>query len=60
MIDYKVDKKMYMLSMSLGSFAGSYVPMLWGNADMLSLSGVIFSALGGFLGIYGMYTFLDH
>jgi hypothetical protein len=37
--------------MVIGSTLGGFVPSLWG-ADMLSLSGIIFSAVGGFLGIY--------
>jgi predicted MFS family arabinose efflux permease len=37
--------------MAIGSTLGGFVPSLWG-ADMLSLSGIIFSAVGGFLGIY--------
>jgi hypothetical protein len=47
-----MDKKMYMIGMTIGSFLGSYVPMLWGDTELLSISGVLFSALGGLLGIY--------
>lgn len=37
--------------MIIGSTVGGFVPGLW-NAGMFSLSGILFSALGGFLGIY--------
>lgn len=36
---------------TIGSILGEFVPSLWG-ADMFSFSSVIFTALGGILGIY--------
>jgi hypothetical protein len=42
------------LGFFVGSTIGSVVPGLWG-AGMFSFSGVIFTALGGLLGIYGGY-----
>lgn len=44
--------------MTLGSLAGGYMPSLWG-ADMFSMSSILLSAVGGFLGIwvgYKIYT----
>ncbi|MDE2078819.1 MAG: hypothetical protein KGI73_00365 [Patescibacteria group bacterium] len=36
----------------LGSTIGSVIPSLWG-AGMFSFSGILFTAIGGILGIYG-------
>ena len=41
--------------MVTGSTLGGLIPSLW-NADMFSLSSVILSALGGFIGIWIGYT----
>lgn len=35
----------------IGSAVGGYIPALWGG-DMLSLSAVLFSFLGGIAGIF--------
>ena len=42
---------MIWLGMFVGSFIGGYIPGLWG-ADIFSLSGVVFTAIGGFVGIW--------
>ncbi len=39
-----------------GSTIGSFIPMLWG-AGLLSASSIIFSGLGGILGIWAGYKF---
>lgn len=39
------------LCMAIGSTLGSFIPTLWG-AGFLSLASVIFSTMGGLLGIY--------
>ena len=44
-------KKIIWLLMSVGLVLGSFLPMLWGESE-LSMSSVIFSAIGGFLGIW--------
>jgi hypothetical protein len=44
-------KALVMVGMILGSTAGSYVPVLW-NGELLSMSSVLFGALGGLLGIW--------
>jgi hypothetical protein len=47
-------KKLIMLFMFIGSTVGSFVPSLW-DAGMFSLWGLVFSALGGFAGIWAGY-----
>lgn len=37
--------------MTVGTMAGAYVPMLWGDSAF-SMSSVIFSGVGGILGIW--------
>lgn len=54
-----MDKKVYMLAMTVGSFLGSYVPLLWGSTDTVSMSSVLCAAAGGLLGIYGAYRLLQ-
>ncbi len=49
-----MDKKLVYLFMTIGSLIGGYVPSLW-DAGMFSLSGVIFTAIGGFVGIWAGY-----
>lgn len=38
--------------MAIGSIVGGYIPVLFGDASFFSLSSVILTALGGFLGIW--------
>lgn len=47
-------KKMVWVGVFVGSTIGSYIPKLWGES-LFSLSSIIFSALGAFLGIYIAY-----
>jgi hypothetical protein len=42
------------IGMTVGSLVGGYVPSLW-DAGIFSLWGVLFSALGGFAGIWVGY-----
>lgn len=37
--------------MLVGGTAGGYIPMLWGDS-LFSMSSVLLTAVGGFLGIY--------
>jgi hypothetical protein len=46
--------KLVMLGMIIGSIVGGYIPLLWGDG-VLSMSSVLFSALGGFAGIWMGY-----
>jgi hypothetical protein len=44
-------KKMVLLGMILGSLAGGYIPLIWGESAF-SMSSVIFSGVGALLGIW--------
>ena len=44
-------KSFIWLGMSVGSALGGFVPRLW-DASYFSLWGILFTGLGGFLGIY--------
>ncbi|MDO8619743.1 MAG: hypothetical protein Q7R64_00140 [bacterium] len=46
-----MDRKMIWLGLFVGSTIGGFIPSFWG-AGVLSFSGLIFSALGGFAGIW--------
>jgi uncharacterized membrane protein YeaQ/YmgE (transglycosylase-associated protein family) len=50
--------KLIWIGLFVGSTVGGFVPSLWG-ADMLSFSGVIFSAVGGVVGIWLGYRLGD-
>jgi hypothetical protein len=52
------DKKLYMMGVTLGSFLGGYIPLLWGNNEFVSMSGVFATAFGGLAGIYIVYQIL--
>jgi hypothetical protein len=39
------------IGMTIGSTVGGLIPMLWG-ADFISISGLVFSGLGGLAGIW--------
>jgi cystathionine beta-lyase family protein involved in aluminum resistance len=41
--------------MFVGSTIGSFVPLLWG-ADVLSMSSIVLTAVGGVLGVWGGYV----
>jgi len=47
-------KTLIIFSMILGSYAGSYLPVLWGGS-VFSMTSVFFSGIGGFLGIWAGY-----
>ena len=44
-------KSLIMIGVVVGSFIGGLIPSLWG-AGQISFSGVIFSAIGGIVGIW--------
>ena len=46
-----MDKKIIVVTTVIGSFIGGYIPSLW-DSNMFSLSGVLFTALGGIIGIW--------
>lgn len=47
-------KKLIWIFMSVGLILGGFIPMLWGESE-LSMSSLIFSTIGGFLGIWFGY-----
>ena len=47
-------KKLIWIGMFVGSTIGNMVPMLWGG-DMMSVSGILFSLVGGLAGIWVGY-----
>lgn len=38
--------------MIIGSYAGSFIPALWSNSALLSPASILWSIVGGFVGIY--------
>ncbi len=48
--------KLVWTGLFIGSALGGFIPSLW-DSSMFSMSGVIGSAVGGFLGIYLGYKF---
>ena len=44
-------KSLIWLGMIIGSSIGGFIPALWG-ADLFSFSSIIFSGIGGILGIW--------
>jgi hypothetical protein len=49
-------KTIIMTGMVLGTYAGSFIPLLWGGS-MLSMTSILFGGVGGFIGIYLAYKF---
>ncbi len=47
-------KKLIWLGMFIGSTIGGMLPSMWGD-DMLSVTGVLLSAVGGLAGIWAGY-----
>lgn len=51
-------KKLIWIGMFVGGTVGSFIPALWGDST-LSLSSVLLSGVGGFLGIWFGVKFGD-
>jgi hypothetical protein len=51
-------KSIVMTGMILGSVAGGYIPVLFG-VGLFSFSSIIWTAVGGFLGIWLSYKFAE-
>jgi hypothetical protein len=47
-------KKLIWVGLFIGSTLGGMLPALWGG-DMLSISGILLSAVGGVIGIWAGY-----
>ncbi|MFA5830577.1 MAG: hypothetical protein WC878_01980 [Candidatus Paceibacterota bacterium] len=44
-------KKLVWIFMSVGMVIGGYLPLLWGGSEF-SVSGILFSGIGGIVGIW--------
>jgi hypothetical protein len=51
-------KAIIIIFMVIGSYAGSFIPLLWG-ASVFSPASIIFGGIGGFAGIYVGYKFAN-
>jgi uncharacterized membrane protein YeaQ/YmgE (transglycosylase-associated protein family) len=51
-------KALYYLAAFIGSIIGAYIPSLWGTG-VFSFSSIIFSALGGILGLIIVWKFFS-
>ena len=49
-----MEKKLIWAGLFIGSTLGGILPALWGG-DMLSISGILLSAVGGVIGIWAGY-----
>jgi hypothetical protein len=49
-------KKFIWIGLFVGSTAGNMLPLLWGG-DAISISGFVFSIVGGLVGIWLGYRF---
>jgi len=52
-------RKMIWLGMFIGSTAGGFIPLIWGDS-LLSVSSVLWSAAGGIVGIWLGYRMSDY
>jgi|WetSurMetagenome_2_1015567.scaffolds.fasta_scaffold226639_2 hypothetical protein len=48
-------KALIILFMVIGSYVGSCFPLIWGDS-LLSISSLLFSAVGGIFGIWAGYA----
>ena len=48
-------KTLIWIGILVGSTLGSLVPMLWGGDVLVSISSIVWSTIGGLLGIWGGY-----
>ena len=44
-----------MLGLIIGSTAGSYIPVLWGDQSFFSVGSIIWSTIGGLAGVWAGY-----
>jgi hypothetical protein len=49
-----MEKTIVIIGMVIGSYAGSCVPLLWGES-LLSMSSIILGGVGGLAGIFVAY-----
>lgn len=53
------DKTIILITTGLGGIIGGYIPTLW-SASPFSISSLLLSAVGGFLGIYVGYRIVNN
>ncbi|CAN5143681.1 hypothetical protein BH09PAT2_BH09PAT2_08230 [soil metagenome] len=53
------DKTIVMLAFTIGSTAGGYLPVLWGDS-LFSISSIICTAIGGIAGVYVGYKIITN
>jgi hypothetical protein len=53
-----MQKTLIFTGMIIGLYIGSAIPLLWGGS-LFSMSSVLLSGLGAFVGIYFAYKFAD-
>ena len=47
-------KTIIFIGMGIGSYAGSYLPVIWGGS-VFSVTSILLGAVGGFAGIWAGY-----
>lgn len=47
------------LGAAIGGIAGAYIPTLWGDTDLFSVWSIVFSVIGGLVGIWVGYLIAD-
>lgn len=47
-----MNKTLILIGATVGGLVGAYVPVLWGNTDMFSGASILWSTIGGLLGIW--------
>ncbi len=52
-------KTAYYLAAIAGVVIGSFIPSLWGDGGLLSITSLIFSTIGGLLAIYLTWKFFN-
>lgn len=45
-------KSLLVISATVGSLIGAYLPNIWGDGNGLGLSSILFGGLGGIMGIW--------
>lgn len=48
-------KLLVTIGAAAGGIAGAYVPYLWGDTDLFSGMSILFSVIGGLVGIWAGY-----
>jgi hypothetical protein len=52
-----MNKKLILFSATVFGLIGGYIPVLWGDNDMLSGTSLLLGMFGGFFGIWIGYLF---